>query len=388
MKIAYVGDFINHGKSLQTTGTPLVILLSLLENVDSIDVFCPEENNKTEEFELPSKVMLQEFYRYDNSKSILRLLKIPWKNYDAVVFNMLPTGFGKGTMANATALFVPILLRKFFRKKNIRVIYHNSVFTNDVKRLGYNSAFDNIRSFFLGIVERIIFKNLDTFVLLDLYKERIDKSIGENRVRVLKSRYLEAITSLYINKAMNIEYLNAEKSDIPTVLMHGSWGPQKNIELGLSALKKLKEKGTKFRLTISGGLNHHFPDYERKFQELLHSYSDIVDEYLGPVSEKDIMKIFLQANLLLLPYNTPGGHSGVLEQAIFFETPTVAVDFPEYGEQASNVSNVKFVNTESFYSVIESYLKSVEEREKINIRDKIIMASVNIKELIEMATEG
>ena len=278
MKIAYVGDFINHGKSLQTTGTPLVILLSLLENVDSIDVFCPEENNKTEEFELPSKVMLQEFYRYDNSKSILRLLKIPWKNYDAVVFNMLPTGFGNGTMSNATALIVPILLRKFFRKKNIRVIYHNSVFTNDVKRLGYNSAFDNIRSFFLGIVERIIFKNLDTFVLLDLYKERIDKSIGENRVRVLKSRYLEAITSLYINKAMNIEYLNAEKSDIPTVLMHGSWGPQKNIELGLSALKKLKEKGTKFRLTISGGLNHHFPDYERKFQELLHSYSDIVDE--------------------------------------------------------------------------------------------------------------
>jgi glycosyltransferase involved in cell wall biosynthesis len=384
VKVAYVGDFINHGKSLQTIGTSIVILLSLLENVDSIDVFCPEENNKTEEFELPSKVMLQEFYRYDNSKSILRLLKVQWKNYDAVIFNMLPTGFGKGTMVNATALFIPILLVKLLRQKNIRVIYHNSVFTNDVRKLGYDTAFDKIRLFFLGIVEKILFKNLDTFVLLDLYKERIDKSIGENRVRVLKSRYLEAITSLYINKAMNIEYLNAEKSDIPTVLMHGSWGPQKNIELGLSRLKKLKEDGTKFRLTISGGLNHHFPDYERKFQELLHSYSDIVDEYLGPVSEKDIMKIFLQANLLLLPYNTPGGHSGVLEQAIFFEVPTIAIDFPEYEEQTEGISFVKLITSrEDLEEYISVFLKKTRNRKsEINIKEKQMQAIDNLKVLL------
>lgn len=385
MKIAYVGDFINHGKSLQTIGTSIVILLSLLENVDSIDVFCPEENNKTEEFELPSKVILQEFYRYDNSKSILRLLKVQWKNYDAVIFNMLPTGFGKGTMVNATALFIPILLVKLLRQKNIRVIYHNSVFTNDVRKLGYDTVFDKIRSFFLGIVEKILFKNIDTFVLLDLYKERIDKSIGENRVRVLKSRYLEAITSLYINKAMNIEYLNAEKSDIPMVLMHGSWGPQKNIELGLSRLKKLKEDGAKFRLTISGGHNHHFPDYERKFQELLHAYSDIVDEYLGPVSEKDIMNIFLHANLLFLPYNTPGGHSGVLEQAIFFEIPTIAIDFPEYREQTKEIGFVSLIDSEDRLKLIANELLqcSTLRNSKINVNEKIQQAVNNVKKLLE-----
>ena len=388
MKIAYVGDFINHGRSLQTTGTPIVILLSLLEKVDSIDVLCPEENDKIEEFELPSKVILRRFYKYDDWKSILRLLKIPWKSYGTVIFNMLPTGFGNRTTANATALFVPILLVKFLRQKNIRVIYHNSVFTNDVGKLGYYTAFDKIRSFFLGIVEKILFKNLETFVLLDLYKERIDKSIGENRVHVLKSRYLEAITSIYINEVMNLEYLKIERSDIPTILMHGSWGPQKNIELGLSELKKLKEDGAKFRLTISGGLNHHFPDYESKFKELLHSYSDIVDDYLGPVAEKDIMKIFLNANLLLLPYNTSGGHSGVLEQAIFFEVPTIAIDFPEYREQAFDSAKVKLINTESFSSVLATYLKSLENRQKINIRDKIIIASANVRELIEMTKEG
>ena len=100
------------------------------------------------------------------------------------------------------------------------------------------------------------------------------------------------------------------------------------------------------------------------------------------------MKIFLQANILLLPYNTPGGHSGVLEQAIFFEIPTIAIDFPEYREQVSDSSNVKLVNTESFSSVLATYLKSIGNRQKINIIEKIIIASANVKELIEMVEES
>ena len=230
MKIAYVGDFINHGKSLQTTGTPVVILLSLLEEVELIDVFCPEENEKVENFELPQKVKLHEFYRYDDSVSILRLLKIRWDNYDAVIFNMLPTGFGNRTLPNAFALIVPIALKIINRQSHVKVIYHNSIFTNDIRTLGYDSALDKIRSFFLGIVERTLFKNVATFVLLDLYKKRIDESIGKNKVHVLNGRYLEAITTLYLNKVMDAELVETKKTDIPTILMHGSWGPQKNIE--------------------------------------------------------------------------------------------------------------------------------------------------------------
>lgn len=371
MKIAYVGDFINHGKSLQTFGTSIVILLSLLENVDSIDVFCPNVNQDTEEFDLPPKVKIRELYRYDDTTSILRLLKIPWKNYSIVVFDMLPTGFGNGTIANASALLVPILLVKFLRQKNIKMIYHNSVLTNDIKTLGYNSSLDGIRSFFLGIVEKSLFKNLDTFVLLDLYKKRIDEYLGKNRVRVLKSRYLEAITSLYINKVMNSEYLQIDKAGIPTILMHGAWGPQKNIEVGLSELKKLKEEGTEFKLVISGGFNQHFPEYKKKFNELLLSYSDIISEYIGIIDERMIMKLFLESDLVILPYKTPGGHSGVLEQAIFFEVPTIAMDFPEYREQAKGFPNVRLVSPELIKPEVLGILSSRKKKSKIIIHQKI-----------------
>jgi len=385
VRIAYVGDFINHGKSLQTTGTPVVILLSLLGEVDSIDVFCPEENEKVEKFELPKKVKLHEFYRYEHSLSILRLLKIHWDNYDAVIFNMLPTGFGNRTLPNALALIVPIALGIVFRQSNLKVIYHNSIFTNDIRRLGYNSTFNRIRSFFLGKVEKTLFKNVATFVLLELYKQRIDESIGKNKVHVLNGRYLEAITTIYLNKVMDAELVETEKTDIPTILMHGSWGPQKNIELGLIALKKLEREGTRFRLVISGGVNHHFPEYRRKFQELLHSYSDVIGEYLGPVTEKDIMKIFLEASLLVLPYNTPGGHSGVLEQGMFFEVPTIAIDFPEFREQTKGISFVRLIDSgESLKLIAKELLQSnTIGNFNINVNEKIRQAVNNIQKLLE-----
>lgn len=385
MRIAYVGDFMNHGKSLQTIGTSFVILLSLVEDVEFIDVFCPEENEKVENFELPKKVKLHEYYRYDDSVSILRLLKIHWENYDAVIFNMLPTGFGDRTLSNAFALIVPIILRIIFRQNNIKVVYHNSVFTNDIRTLGYSSVFDRIRSFFLGIVERTLFKNVDTFVLLDLYKKRIDDSVGTNKVHVLNGRYLEAITTLYLNKAMDAELVEAEKTNIPTILMHGSWGPQKNIELGLIALKKLKREGDKFKVVISGGINHHFPEYKGKFQELLHSYSDVIDEYLGHVTEKDIMKIFLEASLLILPYNTPGGHSGVLEQAIFFGVPTVAIDFPEYREQVNGINFVRLINSEDDLKLIVKRLLPIYNVKniKIIVKEKIQQSVRNTQKLLE-----
>ncbi len=384
MRIAYIGDFINHGKSLQTIGTAVVILLSLLKDVDSIDVFCPEENKKTEKFELPKKVNLYKFYRYDNSVSVLRLLKIHWHNYDAVIFNMLPTGFGDRTLPNAFALIIPIISRIIFRKRNIKVIYHNSIFTNDIRKLGYNSALDRIRSFFLWIVERTLFKNVVTFVLLDLYRKKIDDTIGKNKVRVLNGRYLEAITTLYINKGMDSELVETEKTDISTVLMHGFWGPQKNIELGLMALRELKREGEKFRLVISGGINHHFPEYKRKFQDLIHSYSDVIDEYLGPVSEKDIMKIFLEASLVVLPYNTPGGHSGVLEQAIFFEVPTIAIDFSEFREQMEGINFVKLIKSEYSLKLISKNLlqSNTIKNIEIDVKEKIKEAVNNIRELI------
>ena len=381
--MAYVGDFINHGKSLQTSGTPLVILLSMMNEVENIDVYCPVQNSSVEEFTLPAKVKLIPLYKYDDPLSILHLLSIRKEKYDRIIFNLLPTGFGNGNISNLFGLLIPYSLKILFKLRNIRVVYHNSVFTNDIKKLGYNSSFNKFRAFVLGFIEKRLFKNLETFVLLDLYKERITSKIGLNKVTVMKGSYLEAVTSVYINDKMT-EKLHHVENDSPVILMHGAWGPQKNLELGLEALHKLKMSGKKFKLIISGGINHHFLYYERRFNELIRQYSDIINAYIGYVKEKDIMELFSNADLIILPYNTPGGHSGVLEQALFFGVPTVAVDFPEYREQAFNHENIILVSEDNFKSKVIETLQSIELLDRnINATKKVDIAKCNIRKLLD-----
>lgn len=383
MKVAYIGDIINHGKSLQTIGTSLVIILSTLREVESIDVYCPVVNKNTEEFKLPQKVKLKELYRYDDALSILKLLKMPLKQYDRVIFNMLPTAFGNKSVSNAVALSIPIILQKIFRRNNVRVIYNNSVFTNDVRALGYNSTFNKIRAFVLSIIERILFKNVHTFVLLNLYKQRIDYYIGKNRVDVMNSTYLEAISTIYLNGLINANAIKVRNSSIPTVLMHGFWGPQKNVEYGLRILKKIKESGINFRLIISGGINYHFSEYETKFLKLLNIYNDVIDEYRGTISEKEIMNLFLEANLLILPYNTPGGHSGVLEQAKFFHLETIVIDFPEYREQKGGLDFINLSTFDELSSVIKKALISQERRKEINLLEKLNYIRDNTQNIVK-----
>ena len=387
MRVAYVGDFINHGKSLQTTGTPIVILLSRINEVESIDVYCPEQNERIEDFTLPPNVRLIPCYKYNDSLSILRLLSLRKRNYDWIIFNLLPTGFGDKSVSNLFGLMIPLSLRIFFRANNIRLIYHNSVFTNDIKKLGYDSFFNKVRAFFLSFLERELFKNLETFVLLDLYKQRITRKIGLNKVKVMKGNYLEAITSVYINSKMT-EKLHRVVNSPPVILMHGSWGPQKNLELGLASLRELKLSGKNFRLIVSGEINHHFSGYEKRFNDLIQQYSDIIDTYKGYVREKDIIELFLSAEIVVLPYNTPGGHSGVLEQAIFFDVPTVAINFPEYEEQITNLKNVVLSSTEEFHGNLKKLFDTSSNDGLVEVKDKISYSTKNVSVLLYGESNG
>ena len=125
-----------------------------MEKVTSIDVYCPNLNKVSEEFRLPKNVNIISSYVYDHPISMLELLRVRWQNYDVIVFNILPTGFGQHSITNIMGLMLPIFLNKFFSIKNIKIIYHNSVFTNDFKSLGYNSFYNRIREYFLRKLEK------------------------------------------------------------------------------------------------------------------------------------------------------------------------------------------------------------------------------------------
>jgi glycosyltransferase involved in cell wall biosynthesis len=379
MKIAYVGDFLNHGKALVPIGTSIVFLLSMMEEVESIDVYCPMENERIEPITLPPKIRVIETYRYDKALSLMKLLRIKRYSYDKVIFNLLPTAFGNSSITNVFGISIPIILAKLLRMHNIEIVYHNSVFTNDIKKLGYTSIYDRFRSEILKIIEASIFKSIQTFVLLRIYKDQIHNALKNDKVKYLNAEYLEAVATVFVNNIQNMGVIKVERDKrIPTVLLHGSWGPQKNIDLGVETLDGIRKDGLSFNLIITGGINHHFPGYEKHFREILDRYN-FSGCYKGPVTERGIFPLFTTSDLLLLPYNTPGGHSGVLEQAKFFEIPTIAIDFPEYREQAEGVRTVTLVISENFYDAVRDFILSASRADRISIREKLDFTLENMK---------
>ena len=386
MKIAYVGDILNNGKYLPTVGTAIIYLLSSLKYVEEVDVYCPFENSTLESVTFPKNVNLYPSYQYDNPISIMKVLRLKNKKYDRIILNILPTGFGSKNLSNIIGLCLPLFMKISAKNRNIRIIYHNSVYTNDVKRLGYNSLYNTIRATFLGLLERFIFKYINTYVFLDLYKDRITNAIGKNKVLVLNGRYLEALTTIFINGIEKSEYIEINNNQIPVILMHGSWGPQKNLELGLKTLERIHNNGIQFILIITGGINSHFTEYKIEFEKIITRYKEIINDYRGYVKEKDLLSLFTETNLLLLPYNTPGGHSGVLEQAIFFQIPTVAIDFPEYREQTQGCNFIDLVSFDNFYDkVLENLMnyKNIKSKIKLPINIKVREAKTDITKILE-----
>jgi len=370
MRVAFVGDMLNHGYYLTTVNTGILLALSECPQVDEIDAYCPRKNPEAEPFNPPSKLNIHESYNYGDPHLPLKLIrKLAGKNYDTIIFSLLPTSFGTSSTANFAGLLTPLLLRHL-AGQNTRIVYHNSAYTNNYRKLGYNSAYDTIRANALRAIERTIFKTTPTYVLLRQYKEKITSQIGPNRVEYLNARGLEALPTIYLNNLQNQEEITIRREGPPTILLHGYWGPQKDLKLALQTLTNLKNKGYKFNTVITGGINKHFPEYTKQFQQLLKQYG-YEKSYKGRIQERDIFTLYTQADLLLLPYNTPGGHSGVLEQAIFFETPTIAIDFPEYREQAEDFDHIKLCNRDQLFVNISNALERMENARTVRIKSKL-----------------
>jgi glycosyltransferase involved in cell wall biosynthesis len=383
MRIGLVGSFVNHGFDSDTSAA-IAFLLSTYEDVKFVDVYCPHENNVSRELDLPRKIRIFGSYAEDDPVGLIRTsLMMRKEAYDKVLLNLSPTGFGSSSLANLMGILMPVFMSRLMGKNRVFVIYHNSVYTNYPSKLGYDGLFNSFRLHILKVLEFIMFKTTRTGLLLRLYKKKIDEKIGTNLTTYIDTRYWTAMSAIFMNKLQDtVQFKSLKSSEIPVVLLHGSWGPQKNIEGTLLALEKARKVGLRFKLLISGRINHHFPEYKSQFISVLDRYSETISEFLGAVDEERVMKICSEADLLIIFYNAPGGRSGVLETAIFYECPTIVVDFPEFREQAGSFKFVRFCKASDLSDVIIDMLGEGKKPRSINIREKVSTARANVRSLI------
>ena len=343
MKVALVSVIYNHGKILAHSGTSLLLAFEGMKGIDKLDVYTQVEREGNSLF--TSRAMIVPVIDPERPLTYLKLFRLVTKaKYDRIVVNSMPTSQGNKNISNLLYLCLPIIWSKIYDLK-VSVLYHNSPFLNEVGKLGYSGLMNRFKSSIIKAIEKRMYSSCNVYFLLKLYAEKIKKIIPNARVNWINAAVIDGFTTLYLNKKLNFEVINMVPSGKEaTILIYGSWGPQKDVSKALEAVKIVKDSGLMAKVIVSGDSNLHFPGYISFFEETLANYKEVIDERIGYVSEVDLYSIFERSHLIILPYVVPGGFSGVLSISMLFGLHVIVPEFDEYKEEAAGYGRVHFIS--------------------------------------------
>jgi glycosyltransferase involved in cell wall biosynthesis len=116
------------------------------------------------------------------------------------------------------------------------------------------------------------------------------------------------------------------------ILAFGYWGTYKRVDLLLETMSEVAKKVPGVELVIAGTNHPSAPGYLEDLRERYRQDGNIV--FLGYVPEEQLPDLFRGACVLVLPYSSAAGTSGVVHQACQFGLPMVAAEVPEIMEIA------------------------------------------------------
>src|SRR5205823_2287715 len=97
------------------------------------------------------------------------------------------------------------------------------------------------------------------------------------------------------------------------ILAFGKWGTYKRLETLLESFANILEKLPHTRLVIAGSDHPATPGYVESVARRFHDCPRI--EFRGYVAEEDIPELFRTSSVLVMPYNSATGASGVAHLA-------------------------------------------------------------------------
>lgn len=140
------------------------------------------------------------------------------------------------------------------------------------------------------------------------------------------------------------------------VLAFGKWGTYKRLETVITAFSELHKYDPQARLIIAGGDHPKTPGYVQSVADQ-HQGNPYI-RFTGYVPEADIQELFKTATVLVMPYSSATGASGVAHLACEFGLPIVSADIRDFREMADDERlAIKFYKTDDAHSLAETMLE-------------------------------
>ena len=312
LRICFISSYPPNQARLSEYAKNLVTELANRPKIDQLNLLTDQiTSSKRTPAENP-KIKVVRVWKQDNPPSILGvMIQILKLKPDVVHFSIGFQSYGKSRVANFTGLSLVFLCRLCGFK--VIVLLHNLAELVDLEKVKVKSSFANKAG--IHVATRLV--------------------LSASRVVVMVKSYADFLRERYNNKGIlfiphgslgnNFTSIDPEEK---VVLMFGHMGPFKGLATMLSAFEKITKERSDVQLVIAGANHPNFPEYLDEFKK--NAPPKVV--FTGYVLEEDLCRVFGMADVVVTPYLTATGTSGVFHLACGFGKPIVSTDLPEMRE--------------------------------------------------------
>jgi glycosyltransferase involved in cell wall biosynthesis len=314
MKVCFVSAYPPNKGNLAEYGYYLVNKLIKNNLVNELIVLAnyTSNSNRIEKFDKLKIIRCWKNNSFTIPLDVLKALKR--ENPDLVHFNLHMMSWGKNKISNFLGAITPYLVKVLLRKKVV-VTLHNIVEATNLEELGISK--NKITLFFASIATKFLLKADKIVVTLERFRRILEKKYkADNVMRILHGTLGRRVKKLRVGGK--------------TILTFGFWRKNKNLPLLIDVFRELSKKDRNVKLIVAGSSHPNFPGYLENLREMYGKMENII--FTGYVPENKLQTLFTSSTVIVLPYATATGTSGVVHLAISYGKPIIVSDLPEIRE--------------------------------------------------------
>lgn len=243
-----------------------------------------------------------QFNRRKNPFTILSAIKEHAPHI--VIINLQFLLFGDKKVAAAMGLLLPMLLK--LNGIKCIVLLHNIMEQVDLSNAGFTQ----------NKLAKSLYKMLGTALTRLILKADLVGVTMENYVDILKSKYKQDNVVLLPHGSFETppKPVYTQRKGPFKVLTFGKFGTYKKVEVLLNAIDLVRARTfLNVELVIAGTDNPNVKGYLEGVQKKFRHVKQVT--FTGYVAEEDVPELFQQATVVVFPYTSTTGSSGVLHQA-------------------------------------------------------------------------
>ena len=294
------------------------------------------------------KISVKECWEFNSYLNIVNVTKaINQTQPDAVLFNLQFMKFGDKKITAALGLMLPLVC-KLKRIPNI-VLLHNILEEVDLGSAGFtsNKLMQKIYGFIGSTLTRLILQADTVALTIQKYVDVLEKKYNAKNVTLIPHGTFE-VTKEDQNYILPQGPLQ--------IMTFGKFGTYKKVEGMIEAVEKVRARtGLDLEVVIAGTDNPNVPGYLANVQEAYKHVPQV--RFTGYVEEEEVPTLFKESAVVVFPYTSTTGSSGVLHQAGSYGK---AVVMPDLGDLALLVKDEGYKGEFFETTSVESLANAIE----------------------------